>query len=395
VAGSAGPLVFGQYNLALLGIYLSVPLLSASIIWLAYRKKNSIISQAFKHLNSVSLLALLLLFLFSVLTLHFLPVRTVSYYVMIAIMGAAIFVQVMHPDKIDKKLCGIILLQIVMLFLNIIWGVTFKYYFFIGRTDILFHSWVIENLLSAGYINQTFDIYDAFPLWHILCSFIYQMTGLQIMPAKVMFLTNGLIYGCLVLVVYLAASKLFNKKAALMSSLFLCFNTDAIFYGMYSIPRSVIFFLEGLLLILLLQKRTLISLSVIILIIIGLIMYHTASMPFIIMILFMLYVLQRVYCDDYSEKIVNFNFLLLIFVLTAAYWMYAGTKVFMSVFGNLLGEAPSGVLTKSIVVTPLQELFNYLQYSPLLLFVILGVLWGLRESELKSSAKIYLLISLN
>ncbi|MDF2540156.1 MAG: hypothetical protein K0S76_3177, partial [Herbinix sp.] len=50
--------------------------------------------------------------------------------------------------------------------------------------------------------------------------------------------------------------------------------------------------------------------------------------------------------------------------------------------------------TQSIVEKPLQELFNYLQYSPLLLFIILGVLWGLSSSEFKGFAKIILIISL-
>jgi hypothetical protein len=94
---------------------------------------------------------------------------------------------------------------------------------------------VIENLLNVGYIDQTFDIYKAFPLWHILCSYIYQIMQLTVTPAKVMFFTNGIIYGCLVLIVYLVASELLNTRIALLSSLFMCFNTDAIFYGMYSI----------------------------------------------------------------------------------------------------------------------------------------------------------------
>jgi hypothetical protein len=75
--------------------------------------------------------------------------------------------------------------------------------------------------------------------------------------------------------------------------------------------------------------------------------------------------------------------------------MYAGTKVFNSIVGSLVQEPPAGVLTESIVETPLQELFNYLQYSPLLLFIILGVLWGISNTaKLNDAVKITLLLSL-
>jgi hypothetical protein len=301
VLGSAGPVLFKQFNLALLGTYLSFPMLSASIIWLSIRNKNTTVSIIKENLNLLFILMYLLCCLFSILILYFVPVRTISYYILIAVMGVLIILQILYSAEITKKQSKIILLQIVFLFLNIIWGVTLKYYLFIGRTDGLFHSWAIENLLNNGFINQTFDIYDAFPLWHILCSFIYKIINMPLMPAKVMFLINGLIYGCLVIIIYLVASKIFNNKIALLSSLLLCFNTDAVFYGMYSIPRSVIFFLESLLIFLLLQQKTVINITLCIVTIIGLILYHTASIPFIIIILILFYLLQAFYAIDNQD----------------------------------------------------------------------------------------------
>jgi hypothetical protein len=309
-------------------------------------------------------------------------------------MGTLILTQILLENNYSRRKVIMILTQIILLFLNIIWGVTLKYYFFIGRTDVFFHSWAIENLLDAGYINQAFDMYEAFPLWHILCAFIYQIMNLSIIPAKVMFITNGLIYGCLVIVIYLAATKMFNTKIALLSALVMCFNTDFIFYGMYSISRSVVFFLEGLLILLLLQEKTKINIILRIFIVIGLIMYHTASTPFIISILALFYILEKVYPVSQTKQVVNLNFLLLMFVLTITYWMNAGVKVFNSISGSLLSEASSRILTQSIVKTPVNELLNYLQYSPLLIFIILGVLWGLSTAEHEGVAKIFLIMSL-
>lgn len=394
IIGCLGPLVLKQFNLALLGIYIGIPMLSGPLIWLVLRPKEINSISISNKLYELLILLYIMCYFFSILILHYFPVRTLSYYILVAFMGAIILTQILLENNLRSRQIIMTLIQIILLFLNIIWGVTLKYYFFVGRTDVFFHSWAIENLLKAGYINQAFDMYEAFPLWHILCAFIDQIMNLSIIPAKVMFITNGLIYGCLVIVIYLAATEIFNTKIALLSALVMCFNTDSIFYGMYSISRSVVFFLEGLLILLLLQEKTKINIILRFLLVIGLIMYHTASMPFIILILALFYIVEKVYPVSHTKQFVNFNFLLLMFVLTVTYWMYAGVKVFNSIAGSLLKEADSGILTQSIVKTPVNELFNYLQYSPLLIFIILGVLWGLRTSQLKGVAKIFLIISL-
>jgi O-antigen/teichoic acid export membrane protein len=394
VLGSAVPILLTQYNLFILGIYLVIPMLAAPIIWRSLRTRNNIVFSISSNLNEFFILCFFACCLISILILYIFPVRIILYYILIAVMGVMILTQILYTEKISSKQSKLILIQIILLFLNIIWGVTLKYYFFIGRTDELFHSWALENLLQTGFIDQTFENYEAFPLWHILCSFIYQIMNLPFTPAQVMFITNGLIYGCLVIVIYLVALKFFNVKIALLSALFICFNIDAVFYGMYSIPRSTVFFLEGILFFLLIQKKTYLNSVLCLLVTVGLIMYHTASMPFILLILVLIYFLQSVYRIDKSERFVTLNFILLFFVSGATYLMYSGTEVFNSISGSLLQKAPTGVLTQSIVVKPLQELFNYLQYSPLLLFIILGVIWGLDSLKLNGFAKLILIISL-
>lgn len=123
-------------------------------------------------------------------------------------------------------------------------------------------------------------------------------------------------------------------------------------------------------------------------------MYHTASMPFILVILILFYIMQMIYHINKNERIITFGSILLTLIMTLTYWMYAGIKVFNSVFGSLFEKASDVVLTKSIVITPLSELFNYLQYSPLLLFIIIGVLWGLTSKLENYSSKAFLLLSL-
>jgi hypothetical protein len=217
--GFFGPMVLKQSNLTLLGTYLGLPMLSGSIIWSRLKAKEIENLNASEDINEILILLFSLCYFLTILIIYYLPVRTLSYYVLVAVMGVTVLIQILFPNKIANYHIRIILIQIILLFLNIIWGVTLKYHYFIGRTDILFHSWLIENLIDLGHINDTFDVYEAFPLWHILCSYIYQIMNLPIMPAKIMFFINGLIYGCLVLIIYSAASKIFNTKIALLSAL--------------------------------------------------------------------------------------------------------------------------------------------------------------------------------
>lgn len=394
VLGCLGPLVIKQFNLALLALYLGIPMLISPLIWLGLRQKENSNCCVSNKSHKLLIILYILSYYFSILILHYYSVRTLPYYILVACMGTLILTQILLENNFTGRRSIMLLLQIILLFLNIIWGVTLKYYFFMGRTDVFFHSWAIENLTEAGYINQAFDMYEAFPLWHILCAFILQIMNLAIIPAKVMFITNGLIFGGLIIVIYLAAAKMFHTKIALLSALVMCFNTDFIFYGMYSISRSVVFFLEGLLILLLLQEKTKLNIILRILLVTGLIMYHTASIPFVILILLLFYLLEKVYHVDHTKQVMNFNFLLLMFVLTITYWMYAGTKVFNVISGSLLSESSSRTLTQSIVTTPINELLNYLQYSPLLIFLILGVLWGLSVTEHEGVAKMFLIIGL-
>ena len=127
---------------------------------------------------------------------------------------------------------------------------------------------------------------------------------------------------------------------------------------------------------------------------IGIIVYHTASMPFIITILVLFYALQKLGEIDKNRYVINLNFLLLLVVATVSYWMFIAVPVFRAIVGNLFSHAPTGILTKSVVETPLMELFNYLQYSPLLLFILFGVLAVLKKEQFKDVLTIFVLLSL-
>ena len=80
--------------------------------------------------------------------------------------------------------------------------------------------------------------------------------------------------------------------------------------------------------------------------------------------------------------------------MTLTYWLFYGQEVFRAIVKNLVGEGPTGVLTKSILVTPFNKLFNYLQYSPLLFFLICGVLYVLNSQKLAKTNILFYITAL-
>ena len=393
--GMIFPLLMHKYNWSLLGSYLGVPMILAPVTWMKVKNNQARIFLLQFDIHYFLGIVFCLCYAVSLLVLDFYPVRTTAYYLLAAVMGTCILCQILFSGHLSRNARGAILLETGLLMLNIIWGVNLKYYYFIGRTDVLEHSWLAQNLMNTGHIGSVFEYYEAFPLWHVLCTAIREICALSSPPYKVMFLINGFVYFFLIILVYLTVLKLLNnEQIALLSALFTSLNPDVLFYGMYSIPRSVVFFLEVLLIYLLLQRKNPISIALTIFISFSIIMYHTASMPFVVIILLAIYSLQRIFKIDKHKYFVNFNYLLLLVVLTLTYWFYFGETVFRSFARSLLTPAPIGTITTSVINTPLNELFNYLQYSPLLYFVICGVLWVVPSRQADLQGKLFFVSAL-
>jgi hypothetical protein len=112
----------------------------------------------------------------------------------------------------------------------------------------------------------------------------------------------------------------------------------------------------------------------------AIIMYHTVSIIFIIGILLLVYVLQRFLLKERDCSFLSPRYFVIAVAMTLAYW-YAFAPTFIGdIIGNITTEAPTGVLTSSILV-PLNEVANYVQYSPLLLLILLGAFFLLGSNK--------------
>jgi hypothetical protein len=78
--------------------------------------------------------------------------------------------------------------------------------------------------------------------------------------------------------------------------------------------------------------------------------------------------------------------------MTVSYWIFSATVIVQQVVGNLFKEFSDSPVNDIIYTnSPITEALNYLQYAPLLLFVLLGALFLLKDKREKNIVKTFCL----
>jgi hypothetical protein len=321
----------------------------------------------------ILLIVFLLAFIASVLILYAYDVRPYIYYVVITVVATIILLEIMLLDTAGKKRF-IILTQIMAMSLNIIWGGSLKYYYFVGQTDLISHAWWAYNIMITGTIPSMMTTYTAFPLWHILAAFTSEVTGLGISMDKIMIVNSGLIMSIVgVLAIYAITKKLTgNYQLSLLSSLFLSVFPTFIFYGMYSIPRSIVPIFMMLVVLLLIDRGKKVNYYLALALMPVITIYHTVSIIFVTIIFFGIYMFQKFIHIEKKDTLINLAFIITSVVLTMIYWIANGNQLIYQLYANIVTAAPSDTLPASVIYTPLNELANYVQYSFFILFILLG-----------------------
>ena len=392
--GLAIPVLTGQSNLTLLGTYLAVPMFLAPLVYALQSKNTGYMPEIKDEYFKLLLAAFFILFSISLILLHDNLIRPYSYYGVVAVMALLIMSQILFFRSSQKR-SWIILFQIMILLLDIIWGVNLNYFYFIERTDIFFHSWMMQILVEGGRITDAFELYSSFPLWHILGASVYLVTALDITAYKILYVTNGIIFAFIPLATYLLSKKVFNEeKLALVTALFVALYPEILKYGLAAIARSSVSFIEVLLILALLYNRNTEKTFLALILTVAIIAYHTVSIPFVLAILLVLFILQRIYSISKDQRIADIDYMAFAVAATFGYWIYISLDLFGTVIRNALATAPSSISTESVMLAPAQELFNYLQYSPILFFVLIGTLEAMKRENISESAKVLCLTGL-
>jgi len=390
IVGIIATIIMEQTNYLILSTYLIVPLLFVSVIFRSLRKKEETYSSLQDSSFKLLLVAYLMCFTISLILLTLTEVRPILYYITMVMMTVTVLIEILGFQPVKEK-SAVILVQIMALMLNLNWGVTLKYFQFIGRTDVLFHGQYINSLIQTGHVTEVFFDYQPFPLWHILNATIYFLAGNLVSTDKIIAVASGLIFLCLPILAYLIALRLFkDQRIALLAALLSFFFPDTAYLTMSGISRSAASILFVFLIYLMIDNKNKHKLLLIGLVTAAIIVYHSISIIFVMFILLSIYLFQKILVNK-EERFRKINLLYLgtTGVITLTYWYFFGSILIRDLTTNIVVAAPEGTISKSIAASPLAEVFNYLQYSPAVLFILIGMLAVLTSKRFGNGAKLF------
>lgn len=397
VVGIAVPLLLGQPNFSILGIYLAVPMILAPIVARSLRGRGTRtvedqLSALDWRIPSI-LIHLLVAGLAAVLVVY--AVRPTGFFVGLATVYGLVFLVIVSTDGSPAG-SAVSLYHCVLALLTSIFSVTLHYDYFIGRTDLPAHVTMMVSIYETGTMPDRWAVYDPFPLWHTYSASSYALFGETISPHTTMVLLSGLFFGAGVVMLYTLARRIYpNETVALLGALVLIAIPDYVFYGMYAISRSIVSVLFIALLFTLLARSSARMRLLSVVFVASIVLYHTVSIPFVLVILVVLFTAERVYVARRPileggrwarSHVVNGSILLVAGAITSIYWLYGADLIAFMVIDRLVGivagTGPADTAPGGVFLLPWQELANYLPHAFLLFFVLTGfLLWFERPRD--------------
>lgn len=325
IAGLVFTFVTNRLDFAVKGILMiAIPAFLASFLLLRLYKenfdfKNSAITFT---LNQRSLILLFgILFTISICILLASPYRPWYYFVVISALYVLVFIQIFSKNAISVP----ILLEIIFIMINLIYGVTLKYPFYFGHTDINAHIFFSEvTYLSGHIIPEDLSLgYTYFPLYHILIAESSYLIGLDIKTS--LFVVTCIPYVMTVFFIYYSFNRIIqNKQISLLTCLLYSTSSTVIFYGFYMITRTMAF--VGFIVLLYLfykgaedKRNKIIYRALAILMAIFLILIHQVSIVQIVILLSTLFVCEWIVND---KRYLSHNFFMLLNVMFLGYWIH-------------------------------------------------------------------------
>lgn len=386
VAGVLGPSLVGMTNLSILGLYLAVPMvLAAAVLWRfdGPRDRDPLAAVAIDW--RVLSVAFHVVVAVLVLSLTVYEVRPLSFHAGLAVLYALIFLLIWVPG-FDAGRVPISLYHTAVAVTLAIFSVTLKYDFFVGNTDLTAHVSMIDSLVDPG-APALMDLYEPFQLWHVYVAVTHQLFGGHLTTHRTTYLLGGLLFGAGVFASYgLARRVTSSERIALLTALFTISHPFYVFYGMYSIPRSVTSILFLTLLLTLVGRATTGTRLLGLAFVVAIVLYHPVSIPFVFVILSIVYVVERVVRSRPTVAdrpvIVENVTMVTIGLVTLTYWLYSAETLVETIVGTLYASffGPTSEPTpQGVVESPWVEVANYVPYSFFVFFVLLGALLWLRE----------------
>jgi hypothetical protein len=298
ISGLSFTVYLGRTDLTLTSLVFVVPMFFAAVI--LFKNRSLRITDLtlpvyagriqFSHLFLINCI----IFTISLILLVSSPTRPLAYFILVSLYSGILLLQIFC--RRSPRTDFLIVLEILFLSLSLIWGVSLKYPLYFGDTDSLIHLRYIDIILTTGHIQNHDVTYLYYPLYHIFNAVGIEITGLSISTA--LFLFMGITWQAGILFSYLIFRSLTgSSKIAAIACLLLASSSQIIFYGSYSIARSLsfVFFLGWLFLVISKPEKNVWYLILSFIVMAAMILTHHVNVILIIPLLLLVYLCQIFY----------------------------------------------------------------------------------------------------
>lgn len=312
------------------GSIIAIPAIIACAAFVLIKKNNPDLSENTTVFRYSPLVSPMFFLLYSVIAVQFLLITDIDFkwgLFPVLILYATIFVQILS----QRLRPATVLLEIMLTLAITIYSYTLRPALYFGTTDILSHSYMATvTYLSGHIIPPDLGTYAYFPLYHVFVAQSALLLGVDIQTA--LFTTTGLIFASTVLFLYYLVNSIFhNEQISLLTVLLYAMNADVIFYGTYMVTR-IMAYVGFLILLYLLYTMTgsrgdtehavagsAARKILVVLMAVFILLTHQISMPMIIILLGLLFVLGWAIQE---RRYVSPAFMMVPVSLFACYWSF-------------------------------------------------------------------------
>lgn len=373
LAGILIAVMINRYDLLSTGAIIAAPILISSI-WILFHNQDVKKKAEINNINIIKVLhphlLFLLFYLIAIIILLNNTERSFYYFFIITVLYFIIFIQIMF--QMERQL--IVLLEIILLMLNLIFGVTFKYGLYFGGSDTLVHMYFCEVVSITGHILPLSleAAYAYFPLFHVLISISQSLLGISLKES--FFLTTAIIFVIGILPIYYIIWMISeNKKLALLSCMLYSSFPTVVYYGLYVSPR-VAAYIELIFLLYILIRvskapNPALSKLLAIFIVITIILVHSVSILQFLVIIFLIGFAERLLG---AKKRVSGKFYLLLLIMFIAYWFFVAVML----TSNIITFFFNPIHFENIATTPMAV--DILRFTadnfPYIIFLFIGLI---------------------
>jgi hypothetical protein len=394
-AGLLVTFIIGRLDLTIRALGVGIPLLFAAIYVMLNRRKWIEEKEELLPLNFLNqrnwFLIFLLIFIFSLIALVMGDYRAWYYFVLMAVLGLIVLLQVLSKAPSP----ALVIIEVILISLDLSLGTTLKYPLYFSNTDYFGHIFISQITYLSGHVmpDDLKSGYNYFPFYHILVAISTNIFGLAL--DRSLYIITGVIYSLNVLFVFLFFNSFLKyKQITLLICLFYVFNWTVIEYDAYVITRTLAFVGFSCLLYLLARivksdqteklKFKIISLFMTLFIL----LMHLPSFPHLILVLGLIFLLERIVSGEINTKT---NFVLFFIVIFLAYSIYVATNFTDTLLLQTFTESNFDTLEFKENILPGNEISFIYNYADVFIFIfvaIVGVAFILQNNR-----KNYILVS--